>query len=73
MKMVGGGEIKEYPPSDEGPHLPGKGELWQESVVLVWWDLKQSIGGRIRVGHEPNRDGGKSVIWTSVFAPEGIF
>jgi hypothetical protein len=73
MQMVGGGKMHVYPPEDEGPHKHGVEPNWQESVVLVWWDLKQSVGGYLRIGHEPNHNGGEAVIWTNFITPEHVF
>jgi len=73
MEVLGGGKILEYSAEDECPHEAGPGENWQESVVLIWWDAKNAIGGYCRIGHEPNRHGGESVIWTAVFTPDHAF
>ena len=74
MKVVGGGEIQVYDQADEGPHQAGPQELWQESVVLLWWDLKQSIGGFYRIGHELNhKDGPMIALWSNTISREGIF
>ena len=69
MKAIGGGKMHEYPAKDEVPHTPGKQEYWQESVVLIWWDPKNAVGGYYRIGHEPNRDGGITSIWAAVHTP----
>ena len=70
MEMLGGGKMHEYPATDEGPHKPGPQENWQESVVLIWWDANNAVGGYCRIGHEPNRKGGGEVaIWTAVHVP----
>ena len=71
MKIVGGGEMHIYPPSDQLPHEPGPEESWQESFVLIWYDLKQSVGGFFRLGHEPHA--GRIQFMTNIFSPEGIF
>ncbi|MDT3671227.1 MAG: hypothetical protein ROZ37_12965 [Aromatoleum sp.] len=71
MDIVGGGKMHVYPPSEQLPHEPGPEENWQESFVLIWYDLKQSVGGFFRLGHEPNA--GRSQFMTNIFAPEGIF
>jgi len=73
MQMVGGGKMHVYPTKDEGAHAHGSEANWQESVVLVWWDLRQSIGGYLRLGHEPNHNGGEAVIWSNVVTPDHIF
>ncbi len=74
MNVVGGGSVLEYGPEDEGPHPVGNQTLWQESVVLVWWDRDNRVGGMHRVGHEPNLDSGPNVtLWNHVFSPQAIF
>lgn len=74
LKVVGPGQITEWGDADERPHAPGPQETWQESVVLVWWDVENAIGGFYRIGHEPNKDGGPRVaLWSVTFTPEGIF
>jgi hypothetical protein len=69
MKMVGGGEMQEYPPADERPHAKGPHEDWQESYVLWWWDSTNAVGGYFRVGQEPNRNGGIANLWAVVYVP----
>jgi hypothetical protein len=74
MRVVGGGQVHVFDAIDEGPHKAGPQELWQESVVLVWWDLKQSIGGFYRIGHEVNHpDGPMVALWSNTVSPEGVF
>lgn len=74
MDIVGGGKVHVYPAEDEGSHPAGPQPQWQESVVLVWWDMKQAIGGFFRVGHEPNCEGGPMVtLWSNVVTPEGVY
>jgi hypothetical protein len=73
MDMMGGGWMHEYPPADERPHAPGPQPSWQESMVLLWWDAKNAVGGYFRIGHEPNFNGGEAVIWTAIFTPDGAF
>ncbi|CAK7232119.1 hypothetical protein SEUCBS140593_008154 [Sporothrix eucalyptigena] len=47
---------------------------FQDSVVLVWWDKENGLGGFHRLGHEPNRPGGgEAVLWTNIVTPAGIF
>lgn len=74
MKVSGGGKVHVYDPVDEGTHPAGPQELWQESVVLLWWDQKQNIGGYYRIGHEMNAKGGPQIaLWSNTCTPEGIF
>jgi len=52
---------------------PGPQENWQDSVVLVWYDEKNAIGGFHRLGQEPNVKGGPMVtLWTVIVGPEGM-
>ena len=74
MDLMDGGEVFVFPESDELPHQPGLQENWQESFVITWYDLKHSIGGLIRVGHEPNyKGGGRSQIMFNILSPEGVY
>jgi hypothetical protein len=74
MEIVGGGKVHVYEAVDEGPHASGPQELWQESVVLLWWDLKQGIGGFYRIGHETNHATGPMIaLWSSTFSPQGHY
>jgi len=74
MEVIGGGTVLEYGPSEEGPHRIGAQELWQESVVLFWWDVEQGVGGMHRIGHEPNTKNGPQVsLWNNLWAPGWIF
>ncbi|MEJ7935828.1 hypothetical protein WG907_16405 [Sphingobium sp. AN558] len=62
-----------YPAKDELPHEPGAHEYWQESFVLFFGDLRQSVGGYLRLGHEPNFNGGQVATWTNIWSPAGTF
>jgi hypothetical protein len=73
MNIYGGGKMLVYPPADELPHTPGPEENWQESFVLIWYDLKQSVGGFFRLGHEPNSNGGEINLMCNIFSPQGIY
>ena len=44
-----------FPIEDECSHEIGPDPLWQESVVLTWWDHARGVGGFHRLGHEPGR------------------
>lgn len=68
MKVYGGGSVLEVGPEDEGCHDYGPDELWQESVVMFWWDKKVGVGGLHRIGHEPNVKGSPQVmLWNYIF------
>lgn len=74
MDIIGGGTVIERGPADEGPHPIGTQTLWQESVVLVWWDRAQNIGGFHRIGQEPNRkDGPHVTLWNNLWSPTQVF
>jgi hypothetical protein len=74
MEVVGAGNIHVWGQADELPHPPGPQSGWQESVVMVWWDLQQDIGGFYRIGHEVNNaDDRQAVVWSFTFTPQGIF
>lgn len=57
--------------ADEGLHPAGDNPLWQESVLLHWFDREQGIGGFHRLGHEPNQSGGRAAIWSFLFDRSG--
>jgi hypothetical protein len=61
----------QFSEKDEGTHAASEHPLWQESVLLHWYDQAQGIGGRHRIGHEPNNHGGKAAIWSYVFDHSG--
>ncbi len=57
--------------ADEGPHPVTDNPLWQESVLLHWYDREQGIGGWHRLGHEANNQGGRAAIWSFLFSRAG--
>ena len=65
-------EVVTHDQSVELPHEPESDEWWQESVVVMWSDTDSEIGGLIRIGHEPNHEGGITPLWFGVFAGDGI-
>lgn len=74
MEFIDGSKVFVFPENDELPHEPGPDENWQESFVITWYDLTQSIGGLIRIGHEPNhKDGPRSQIMFNIVSPQGVF
>lgn len=62
-----------FPIEDEYSHPIGPDPLWQESVVITWFDEKAGIGGFHRIGHEPRGNGGRGVAtsWLLVATREG--
>lgn len=74
MQVVGGGSVIEYGPKDEVRHVPEPDELWQESVVLFWWDTARGVGGYHRIGHEPNVKTGPAVLlFNNIYTPEYLY
>jgi hypothetical protein len=62
-----------FPIDDEYTHPIGPDPFWQESVVIVWFDLKSGIGGFHRIGHEAHANNGAGVAtsWIFVTTVEG--
>jgi len=74
MKVHGGGKVVIRGPEDEGPHAWGDDPNWQESVVLVFWDLENQVGGMFRIGHEPNDAAGPHIsLWSYLWSPGKVF
>jgi hypothetical protein len=67
MEIVGGGSITELGLKDELHHEPSGHEMWQDSVVLCWWDLKNHVGGYHRIGHHPHHPNGPRAHLTNNF------
>ena len=61
-----------HPDTDESPHLPDSHELWQESSAVAWLDADTGAGGYIRIGHEPNWQGGEWALGFGVVTREGL-
>lgn len=74
MKASDGRELKVLGEHSLVRQAPGPEPIWQDSVVLVWWDLAQGVGGMHRIGHEPNAPGGgKIALWNTLWSPQGIY
>ena len=68
MEVFGGGAVVVRGPEDEGRHPVEDHPNWQESVVLVWWDLGNQVGGFFRIGHEPNDASGPATsLWSNIW------
>lgn len=63
--------FEHFSAADETLHPANDNPLWQESVLLHWYDREQGIGGWHRLGHEPNNQGGKAAIWSYLFDRHG--
>jgi hypothetical protein len=67
-------DLKEYGDEANVRQTPARDPLWQDSVVLVWWDDKNRVGGFHRLGHEPNVPGGGHVsLWNNIVSPVGWY
>ncbi|OCK74033.1 kinase-like protein [Lepidopterella palustris CBS 459.81] len=74
LTLDGGNTLKVHGPEANVRQKPGPAANWQESVVLVWWDNDNHVGGFHRLGHEPNVEGGgRATLWTNLISPDGIF
>lgn len=74
MKISDGRELPVL--SDEVNFLqpPQSLKNWQDSVVLVWWDSANQVGGYHRIGHEPNYEKGPMIaLWSHILGPEGYY
>jgi hypothetical protein len=45
-------------------------ELWQESMFVVWYDLRRGVGGAHRVGQETTT--GKCNLWSAIVTADGL-
>ncbi len=61
--------IQPFAAKDELPHPIAEDPLWQESVVLLWWDRNSGIGGFHRIGHEPGN--GVATTWVGIHTRDG--
>lgn len=64
--------VRSYGARDEGTHRADPADpFWQESVFLHWFDRSSGIGGVHRIGHEPNRGGGRASVHCALFTVDG--
>lgn len=73
MKVAGKGHVQFFTFEDEGPHPAGKDDWWNESVWLQFADSDAEIYGAIRIGHQPNLQGGQTSIWSMIGTPDWIY
>lgn len=59
-----------YTKADEGAHPPSEDRLWQESVLLLFWDDDAGVGGLFRIGHVPNQ--GTANYWNGLVTADGL-
>lgn len=67
MKVIGTGQIKFFGPADEVPHTPSEHLLWQESYVLMLWDIECAMYAFLRVSQVPNK--GIATAWLNIWGP----
>ena len=74
MEVIGGGSVVALTREDEWHHEKDGHEMWQESVVLCWWDLENKVGGYHRIGQQPlHSDGPKIHFTNNFFAPDCVY
>jgi hypothetical protein len=73
LEVIGEGHIHFFDGIDECPHTPGKEELWQESWVLEVWDPDSDVYVFLRMGVNPNLQGGLSSAWLMAWTPEHMY
>jgi len=73
MKVIGSGHVEFFSPEDEGPHPIGRDAWWNESVWLQFAERSSGLYGAIRIGHQPNFQGGHTSIWSLIGTPDWIY
>lgn len=73
MEVIGQGQIHYYDEEDEGPHAFTSNDWWNESVWLQFLEVETGLHGAIRIGHQPNWQGGHSSIWSMIGTPEWVY
>ncbi len=58
-------------PASELRQQPEADEWWQDSAFVTFHAADAGIGGLIRLGHEPNHDGGISALWFGLVTKDG--
>jgi hypothetical protein len=51
---------------------PSGEEWWQDSAFIVWNASEAGIGGVVRIGHEPDHDGGVVALWFGLVTRDGL-
>lgn len=65
-----GGTIQ-HDEASELRQTPEADEWWQDSAFVVWHAREAGIGGVIRIGHEPNLNGGVVALWFGLVTRDG--
>jgi hypothetical protein len=61
----------EHGEASERRQAPSDDEWWQDSAFVVWHADEAGIGGVIRIGHEPNHEGGLAALWFGLVTQDG--
>ena len=61
----------QHGPASELRQAPEDDEWWQDSAFLTWYSREAGIGGVVRIGHEPNHEGGIVALWCGVMTRDG--
>jgi hypothetical protein len=61
----------EHGPESELRQRPENDRWWQDSAFVVFNAEEAGIGGVMRIGHEPNYDGGISALWFGLVTRDG--
>lgn len=67
------GLIQFVPDEAEHVHEPGPDELWQESLVLYFWDADRQCYAFLRIAQTPNYKGGTAQIMLNIWTPAGFY
>jgi hypothetical protein len=74
MRTLGDGQVHFYEEKDFVPHpFPADAEWWNESVFLNFADPRTGVYATLRLGHQPNWNGGHASIWSMVGTPRWIY
>jgi hypothetical protein len=58
--------------SSELRQQPSDDEWWQDSAFVTWYSAGAGIGGIVRIGHEPNYEGGVVALWFGLSTKDGL-
>jgi len=73
LRYPDGSPVDAYSFSDEALHPVQDHPNWQESLLMVWYDMKQDVGGFWRFGYDPNMGNGVMTLWGFVHTPSGVY
>jgi hypothetical protein len=74
VQITGGGTVRELGRTEEVLQPAEEHEMWQDSVVLCWWDLERGVGGYHRIGHHRyHADGPQVHLTNNFFGPDCVY